>query len=257
MLSRFAKMLAIKKQPLRNSKTKLRRKLNLALEQLEVREMPAAFTPGTLVVERMGDGTAALSSVATAVFLDQFNTTGTGQTGTQIVAMPTVTSGTTHALTGSGSATSEGLLNRSVDGRFLTVAGYDAAPGTSGVVSTASATNPRVVGLVSAGGTTDTSTALTDAYTGNNIRSAITVDGSAFWTSGAGTAGAGAAATAGIHYASSLGATTSTNVSNFATGTGVVTVRALSIFNNQLYTDASSAGNSGNVFGPATVGSGL
>src|SRR5262249_39515694 len=96
-----------------------RKRVTSALEELERREMPAIFTPGTLVVERLGDGSVALTSAAAAVFLDQFNTSGTGQTGTQIVAVPTANGGSNNSLVDSGSATSDGLLLRSVDARYL------------------------------------------------------------------------------------------------------------------------------------------
>src|SRR5438874_1351845 len=81
-----------------------RRSLQLQVEMLETRELLSqAFTPGDLVVERMGTGTGALGSTATAVFLDEYTTTGSFISNAT-VALPTTASGNNHILTDSGSA---------------------------------------------------------------------------------------------------------------------------------------------------------
>src|SRR5262249_60548949 len=104
------------------------------------------------------------------------------------------TTGATTLFTDSGSATSDGFLNLSTNGQYLLLAGYRAAIGTANVVSTTSAASPRVIGRITvATGAVDTSTALTDAYSGNNIRSATSDDGTRFWTGGtSSTVGGGA-----------------------------------------------------------------
>jgi Bacterial Ig-like domain (group 3) len=222
-----------------------RRGSQLQVELLEVREvLSQAFTPGSLVVERMGTGTGALGSTATAVFLDEYTTTGSFISNAT-VALPTTASGNNHILTDSGSASSEGLLTDSVDGHFLTLPGYNAPLGTTGVVSTSSATNPRVVGLVDNGGNVNTSTQLNAAYSGNNIRSAITIDDSNFWTGGA---------TSGVQYVS-LGSTGP----SLSVSTNFTSVRSLGIFNNQLYTDSNTvnANPALALAGLGTVGTGL
>src|SRR5579862_6037484 len=78
----------------------------------------ASFTPGDLVVYRVGDGSAALSSAATAVFLDDYSATGTLVNS---VAMPTSAGGANNPLTASGTATSEGGLTVSGNGQLLIV----------------------------------------------------------------------------------------------------------------------------------------
>ncbi len=95
--------------------------------------------------------------------------------------------GSNRILTGSGTATSEGLLTLSSNGQYLVLAGYDAAVGTAGVANTASAAVNRVIGRVDAAATIDTTTALTDAYSGTagtagNPRGAVSTDGMNFWT---------------------------------------------------------------------------
>jgi hypothetical protein len=196
----------------------------------------AAFTAGNLVVYRIGDGSAALGGTATAVFLDEITTSGEL---VQTIALPTVDSGTTQKrLTASGSATSEGLLTRSVDGACLLLTGYDAALATASVANTASASVNRVVGVVTANGALDTTTALSDFSTGNNPRSAASTNCSDIWVGG----GAG-----GVRYATA-GATTSTQIS-----TTLTNIRQVSIASGQLYASTSS----GSAIRLGTVGTGL
>ncbi len=194
--------------------------------------MGAAFTAGDAVVYRVGDGTAALSSAATAVFLDEYSPPGTL---VQSIAMPTAVSGSNQPCTASGSATSEGLITLSTDGQYIVGTCYAAVPGTAAVAGTSSASINRVVFRVDANGTVDTSTALSDLVSGNNPRGAASVDGSAFWISGA---------TGTIRYAP-LGATTSTAISSN-------NLRATEIFGGQLYASSSSGATR-----IATVGTGL
>ena len=134
-------------------------------------------------------------------------------------AMPTAPSGLNAALVASGTATSEGLLSRSADGRYLLVAGYGAAVGTVSVSSTAASGVPRVIGRVDASGQVDTSTALTDAASGNNVRSATSPDGQTLYVTG----GAG-----GVRV-TTLGSTTSTQLSATA-----VNLRQVNLFAGQI-----------------------
>ena len=119
---------------------------------------PPAFTPGNVVVYRAGSGAGSLVNTGNPVFLDEYTPAGTL---VQSMALPTTASGANHRLISSGTATSEGLMTRSVDGRYLVLTGYDAPMPTTGLAGTASATVPRVVGRVDDAGTIDTTTALT------------------------------------------------------------------------------------------------
>ena len=93
----------------------------------------AQITPGNLVVTRVGDGVAALSNASQAVFLDQFTQAGATVNS---IALPTAVSGTNLPFTNSGSATSEGALTQSADGRYLVGIGYGTAPGLASVNGT-------------------------------------------------------------------------------------------------------------------------
>jgi hypothetical protein len=131
-------------------------------------------------VVRVGDGVAPLSSgVAAPVFVEQHLLSG--ELLGSPIALPVAPSGANQALTLSGTASSEGALWRSVDGHFLSLAGYDAAPGTMGVVNSPSATTNRVVARIDAAGGVDTTTRINAGFSGNNVvpwrrpRSALTI----------------------------------------------------------------------------------
>jgi hypothetical protein len=175
-------------------------------------------------VMRLSDGSGTLSNAAQTVYLLDYtvNTAGTATLGTT-TSMPTSVSGPNKRLTMSGSASSEGSLSLSADGRFLVLTGYDANPGLVSVASTTSAANNRVVGLVDANHVIDTTTALTNAFTGNNSRSATSTDGSKLWLGGPD----------GVLYAP-IAATTAVNVTTN-------NVRVDHVFDGQLYGTTSTS----------------
>ncbi len=138
------------------------------------------FTYGNLVVTRIGTGAAALTNAANPTFLNEYTTTGTAGI---TVALPTATSGNVNRILSSGTATSEGQLNLSADGQFLTIGGYDAVLGQASVNSTAGI--PRVIARVNSVGTVVTSV-LTSTTHASGFRSVVTTDGSRYWTAGNG-----------------------------------------------------------------------
>lgn len=194
----------------------------------------ATFTTGNLVVYRVGNGSGSLLNTGNPVFLDEYTPAGVL---VQSVAMPTVLSGANKILVASGTAATEGMLTRSADGQYLIATGYNAPLPTTGIASTTSAAVNRVIGRVKYDGTVNTSTGLTDASDGGNVRSATSVDGTSFWTTG----DAG-----GIRFALP-GATTSTPLEST-----IVKFRQPLIFGGQLYV----SGGSSTFPRIATVGSG-
>lgn len=192
------------------------------------------FTLGDVAVYRVGDGTQTLGNTGNSVFIDEYTPTGTL---VQSIAMPTATSGANYGLVASGTATSEGELNRSADGRFLVLTGYSATGATS-IVSSTSAANPRVIGLVDAAGGINTTTGLTDYASGNNPRSATSPDGTTIYLTGA----------AGGIRVTTVGSTTSTQLS-----TTVTNLRDANIADGNLYVSTSS----GSAVRIGQVGTGL
>jgi len=192
------------------------------------------FTLGNLVVYRVGDGSASLNGNATAVFLDEYTPAG-GLV--QSIPMPTTVNGSNRRLTASGSATTEGFLTRSTDGRYIVLPGYDAALGTTGITTSSSATVNRVIGRVDSSAAIDTTTATT-ANSGGNPRGVASDDGNRFWIVGS---------NVGVQLAT-LGASSVTTIS--ATQ---VNLREANIFGGQLYATTGA----GAAFRVGAVGGGL
>ncbi|MBX2992649.1 MAG: hypothetical protein KF749_15960, partial [Bacteroidetes bacterium] len=197
------------------------------------------FTNGNIVILRVGDGSGALSSNATAAFLDEYTTTGTL---VQTVVIPSSGPG---RVTLSGSATSEGGMTRSTNGQYLFFTGYDRDAGTAGVTTAYADTLNRVVARVDAMEVINATTRLTDAFNGSNIRSAVSTNGTDIWVTGNG--GSGQGTSAGTRY-TTLGSTTTTGLHTTTTN-----MRWVNVFNGQLYTSSATGAN----LGVNTVGTGL
>jgi hypothetical protein len=185
----------------------------------------------TFTVVRVGaiGGTAPASGIAAPVFLDTYYPIA-GSSPVSSVALPTAVAGANQPLTLSESATSEGGISRSVDGHYLTLAGYATTPGNAA----SGGTEARVIARVDDTGTVDTSTTLAStAFGGNNVRGATSVDGSAFWVTGTST---GTGNLGGVWYVP-FGAT--------AGGTQIEAApnnsRRVRIFGGQLYGSSASS----------------
>jgi hypothetical protein len=199
-----------------------------------------AFTEGNLIIYRVGDGVSSLANTGNPVFLDEYTPTGIL---VQSKALPSTVSGANKQCIASGTASSEGLITRSENGRYITFTGYARDLGGVGnITTTTSATVGRTIGVVGNNGIINTSTSLTDFASANNIRSAVTDNGTQFWV-----AGAAAALSPGIAYAA-LAATTSTSIS-----TTISNLRQINIFGGQLYVSTSVLGSTR----INTVGTGL
>jgi hypothetical protein len=199
----------------------------------------------TFSVVRIGNG-SALSSAAAAVFVEERKLDGTILATT---SLPTAAAAPNFPFANSGSASSEGGLSLSGDGRYLMLAGYNATPGTPSVASTG--TIAREVARIDAAGGVDTTTQITGAFVGDNFRGATSQDGTGFWIAG----GNGMPSTAGIWYVGlgSTGAATQLVISTASPPTQPVNTRILHVFGGQLY-GTSNTTLFRNVF---TVGSGL
>ncbi|MCI1189391.1 IPT/TIG domain-containing protein [Hymenobacter sp. DH14] len=185
----------------------------------------APFTPGNIVIARVGDGAAPLSSASTAVFLDEYTPAGML---VQTVAMPTAVSGNNRAFTVNGTSTAELALARTADGQALVLTGYGAVPGISGISTSATTDYARVIGLVGANGAVNTATSLGGAFSGGSPRSVASVDGTAFYATGTGTP-------AGVHYVALNGfAPTQLTTATF-------TSRVLNIAGGNLYLSTATS----------------
>jgi len=220
-----------------------------------------SFTTGDLVVSVEGDGSNTGSygdNQAAPLTLDQFAINGTSSaTAAGSLMLPQTTVGAQYAISGEYGSSSEGTLQLSGNGQYLTIMGYgvnaDAfnadpgayggVPGNTALAQSASADVARVVALIGANGSVDTSTALTNVFDQNNPRSAYTVDGTSFYVSGQGNS---PDATGGVFYAS-LGSTTATAITGLDTSskTSSQDTRDVQIYNGTLYVSVDSKEGSG------------
>jgi hypothetical protein len=196
----------------------------LAFQQVATAGTINTFTANDLVISTVSGTTL---DTAAPIVLDEFKlgTGGTSATSVGTLTLPQTSSGGNSAISGEYGSASEGFLQQSYNGQYLTIMGYgvnantfNTAPlsvyGTAALGQTTSLLNqsvttvPRVVALIGADGSVDTSTALTGVFNMNNPRSVATVDGSSFYISGQGITGDG---TGGLFYAVK-GATTATPI---------------------------------------------
>ena len=231
----------------------------LAFSQSAMADL-TSFTAGDLVISTVSSYNGGGLDTAAPIVLQQFQlgVDGVGNTFATFAGslqLSQTSSGNQSAISGEYGSASEGILQQSANGQYLTMMGYgvnaatfNAAPlstyGTAALGQTSSltaaaqavnttgtigtATNPvttvaRVVALIGANGSVDTSTALTGVYNNNNPRSVATVDGSSFYISGQGTSEGNP--TEGVAYAT-LGANTATVIDN------TTDTRVVSIINN-------------------------
>jgi len=158
------------------------------------------WTSGNLIILQ-ASGAPTLSGIATQVTLREFG--GGVFTGNDL-AMNGGAVGT--RLTISGSSTSEGQMNLSEDGRYLTFAGYDAALGTAAIVATTTATVNRVVASVDLGQNA-TLNRISDTFSAGNIRSATSTNGATFAATGSNSGVRGLDPTGGNTTTTSLSST--------------------------------------------------
>jgi hypothetical protein len=204
----------------------------------------APFSGGNVAVCRVGSGTGSLINTGNPVFIDEFTSAGAL---VQSIAMPTTVTAVApnKALIASGTASSECGLTRSTDGKFLIVTGYGAPIPTTGLAGSTAATVNRVIGVIDAAGNVNTTTSLTDYASTNNPRSAVSTNGTDLWMAG----GAG-----GVRY-TTVGSTTSVDLTSTAASGTFTNVRQVNIFGGQLY---ASSGSGTNTFrGVETIGTGL
>lgn len=206
----------------------LKRLITLVLISVSYFTFAGNFTPGNIVVLRVGTGGAALSNASTAIFLDEYTTTGTL---VQSIAVPATPSGNNHCLTLSGKATTEGALTLSPNNQYLTFVGFDT---TTGYANVSTGITNRTVARVGNDGTVNTSTGFLagSAYVTDNFRSAVTMDGSSFWCAGNGSGSSGG--TWNVPFGSFTAAATQVS-------TAISSTRVINIYNGQLYFTANSA----------------
>lgn len=177
------------------------------------------FTSNNLLVVRVGDGKACLNADAAPVFLDEYTTSGNF---IQSVPMPVSRKRAHAAFVLAGNNQSQGYSSLSANGQFVTLIGYDAAPG-AGAALLKAANTQKVIAFVSKKGI-DTKTS--EAIDIIDTRTAVTTNGKDIWFAGQ---------KEGIRYIH-RGSSKSDRVSPPSPNSG----RILNIYDNQLYVSTSN-----------------
>ncbi len=228
------------------------------------------FIPGNLVVSVEGNGVVGATSgsygdnQASPLSLFQYSTSGTASaTYVNSMVLPQTASGSNFAVSGEYGSSSEGTLQLSGNGQYLTIMGYginaatfNANPGAyspsasntalaqSGSVQGQGYTAvSRVVALIDGNGNVNSSTALYNVFSGNNPRSAYTANGSTIYVSGQGTKGDN---TSGV-FVTTVGSNSATSVTGTDAGSGATQdTRDVQIVNGTLYVSSDSKSGSTN-----------
>jgi len=232
------------------------------------------FLPGNLVVSVEGNGVEGASSgpftdnQAAPLSLFDYSVSGSSSaTYVDADVLPQTAHGANHAISGEYGSSSEGILQLTANGKYLTILGYgvnaaafNADPTSYGTLTTDPTKPtalgqsgslvgqgytpvPRVVALIGSNGGVNTTTALTGVFNGNNPRSVVSADGSSFYVSGQGNS---PDATGGVFYAQ-LGASTATPITGLDTNSGgsAQDTRVVEIVGGQLYVSVDSKEGSG------------
>jgi hypothetical protein len=249
---------------------------------------PAAaltYIPSDLVVSVEGNGVwgapadtdTYADNQAAPLTLMEFTTSG-AYIGSQV--LPTTASGSNSAISGEYGSSSEGLLQLSGNGAYLTIMGYgvnyaqfNADPTAYGTSTTTSSKTtalgqsgsltvaeqraaglttaqqytpvPRVVALINQNGVVDTQTAVYDVFNGNNPRSAYTANGTTLYISGQGDS---PDATGGVFYLSQVGSTSNpTPITGLDTSSNAASqdTRFVTEYGGTLYVSTDSKEGSG------------
>ncbi len=183
------------------------------------------FTKGDLVIDTV---TGSVLDTASPITLKEFSLGSGGASANPVwsLTLPQIANGANAPISGEYGSASEGLMQLTGNGDFLTLLGYgvnantfNTAPlstyGTAALGQTTSLTGqpyttvPRVVALISGKGVVNTTTALTGVFNTNNPRSVYSATGYSFYVSGQGASKTDS--TQGVFY-TTLGSTTATPI---------------------------------------------
>ncbi len=180
---------------------------------LAARSQAQLFTPGDLVVSTYGSSSALLADGApTAITLKEYSTAGGASVLNDTLPTADGVGGSANlGVVGEYGSSSEGNIQLSGDGRYLTIAGYSASAAANGIGASTNAANgtnfpvgtpysgstvalaqatstdlPRLAVLIGSNGSVNSSTVFNNLYSTNNPRAVYSADGSSIYISGQG-----------------------------------------------------------------------
>lgn len=147
----------------------------------------AQFSPGNLVVLQAGDGSSPLANTGNRIVLREFTPAGTAAFSVAITSTAT-------PLILAGTASSEGMLSCSANGKYLVFAGYCTNPPYASALNAATAsTLNRGVGRVTAAGVYSRVAMSSSFFSTTNIRGASSDGLNNYWACGGNGGGSGTA----------------------------------------------------------------
>lgn len=189
-----------------------------------------AFTPGNLLITKVGAGTSTLSSKSAPVYLVEITPTGTE---VQTIAVPfldnMLTPGNNKLVT-QGSSSNDANLSLSGDGKYFVLAGYNCDT-TISAPSSASPRVQRTIARISMSGVVNTSTLIDTIRSTSNSRMATTNDGTGFWHIGA---------SGGVRYVPFGSTGASPNDTTVVVSTTVSNLRSVQTYGGDLYIGSAS-----------------
>ena len=151
-----------------------------ALALISVNTASAQFTTGNVTVLQVGDGVATLTNTGNQIILKEFTPLGVPAFSLAVTAT------STNALVNSGTATSEGALSLSSNGKYLVFGGYNVP--TSNTISLSGSSGsviPRGIATINGTGIYSLAATSNTFYSANNIRGAASDGVNNFWGAGA------------------------------------------------------------------------
>lgn len=199
----------------------------------------STFGSSNLIVAQLGDANFTQTGVASPFFLLEITKAGAL---VQKVPMPFQNAGSNNRVTVSGASTTSAQLNLSPDKKYLATVGYSAPLNTAVAAAQSSAAFPKVIARIDYTGAINSTTLINDGYEGGDLRSAVTTNGTKFWTGGNGSA------TSGVRFVNFGSSGSSVGLDNNAKN-----MRYVNITNSQLFVGSQS----GAYVGVNKVGTGL
>ena len=225
------------------------------------------FDLGDLIVTVEGNGVAGgtgsyTDNQASPFTLFQYSINGTSSASyVNSLVLPQIASNGNFAVSAEYGSSSEGGIQLSGNGQYLTVMGYGvnaaafnanpfaygnnaALAQSNSLTGQSTAAVPRVVVTIDASGNVNSSTALYNVFNGNNPRSVYSSTGNTFYVSGQGSSGD---KTGGVFY-TTLGSHSATAITGLDTSAGTASqdTRSVQIYNGQLYVSTDTKGGSNN-----------
>jgi hypothetical protein len=163
--------------------------------------------------------------------------------------LPSAVAGNNVGITGEYGSSSEGTIQPTADGLYLTIGGYSAVPAlaytATATAQSPCATVPRVAALIDANGNCDTSSVFNDIYNTNNPRCVYSPDDINLYLSGQ---GAGIGDEGGLYY-TQVGTNTTTGGAAPTGIFNVVSTRTVQPYQGNLYYSADQNSSKGNQTG--------